>query len=396
MIAMKRRLMFLWCAAVVTVSPAAVLSAGQASQQAPPAPPKESKLSKLKSPDDGWLDVGAFLDDRYGFAPIVMPITEPAVGLGIAGGVSFIKPSRSTTAPEFDRPNVTAFGGLGTENGTWGVFGADIRHWGDNRVQTVVGGLDASVNLDFHGTGETPLPGGVPVGYNLQPLGAFGQLKYRLGNSRVWIGASYLITRTAVSFDAPDDTPGLPDTERESRIGGITPSLTYDSRDGLFTPSRGTFVEFRAGLFASALGGDDEFQRISLVAMQYVPVHPRFIVGVRGDGGFTYGDSPFYARPSVVLRGAPVLRYQRDNLAQAELEVRYQFWKRLSAVAFGGYGVVWNNLDTLERQLSVTTGGVGFRYELARRQKLHMGFDVAYGPDGAAFYIQFGSAWARP
>jgi glucose/arabinose dehydrogenase len=42
------------------------------------------------------------------------------------------------------------------------------------------------------------------------------------------------------------------------------------------------------------------------------------------------------------------------------------------------------------------TGGGGFRYELARKYKLHMGLDVAFGPDGPALYVQFGSAWMRP
>jgi glucose/arabinose dehydrogenase len=44
----------------------------------------------------------------------------------------------------------------------------------------------------------------------------------------------------------------------------------------------------------------------------------------------------------------------------------------------------------------VTTGGAGFRYELARKYKLHAGADVAFGKDGPALYIQFGHAWARP
>ena len=30
------------------------------------------------------------------------------------------------------------------------------------------------------------------------------------------------------------------------------------------------------------------------------------------------------------------------------------------------------------------------------RPDLSEGVFLAYGPDGAAFYIQFGSAWARP
>lgn len=42
------------------------------------------------------------------------------------------------------------------------------------------------------------------------------------------------------------------------------------------------------------------------------------------------------------------------------------------------------------------TGGVGFRYELARKYGIHGGLDLAVGPDNTAVYVQVGSAWARP
>jgi hypothetical protein len=45
----------------------------------PPAPATDPP-SKFRSADDGWLDVSGFLDERYGFIPLVIPITEPAVG----------------------------------------------------------------------------------------------------------------------------------------------------------------------------------------------------------------------------------------------------------------------------------------------------------------------------
>jgi hypothetical protein len=110
----------------------------------------------------------------------------------------------------------------------------------------------------------------------------------------------------------------------------------------------------------------------------------------------SFGDMPFYLRPYVTLRGAPVLRYQGEHAAKVEAELRWQFWKRFSLVGFAGTGVAWNDLEGFEATQSVTTGGGGFRYELARRYKLHMGIDVAFGPDGPAFYVQFGSAWFRP
>lgn len=45
---------------------------------------------------------------------------------------------------------------------------------------------------------------------------------------------------------------------------------------------------------------------------------------------------------------------------------------------------------------SELNGGGGFRYLIARRHGLHAGVDFAYGEEGSAVYIQFGSAWFRP
>jgi outer membrane protein assembly factor BamA len=179
-------------------------------------------------------------------------------------------------------------------------------------------------------------------------------------------------------------------------VGGLTPSLTYDSRDNIFTPTRGTYAEAGAGLFSEALGGDSEFQRISLTGMHFLPLDPKLTLGVRGDATFSFGDVPFYLRPFVALRGIPVMRYQGEHVAQVEAELRWQFWKRFSLVGFVGGGAAWNNFERFDNSITLLTGGAGFRYEIARKYGLHMGLDVAFGPDSSAIYVQFGSAWARP
>jgi len=117
---------------------------------------------------------------------------------------------------------------------------------------------------------------------------------------------------------------------------------------------------------------------------------------VRGDGKLSFGDVPFYVRPFVALRGAPAMRYQGEHVAQMEAELRWQFWERLSLVGFTGGGVAWNDFDRFDKTLPVVTGGTGFRYELARKYGLHVGMDVAFGPDDPILYVQFGSAWMRP
>ncbi|MFZ5570239.1 MAG: BamA/TamA family outer membrane protein [Thermodesulfobacteriota bacterium] len=353
------------------------------------------KPSKFWSGEDDWLDVSEFLDEKYGFLPVVVPITEPAVGYGGAGGLLFISKPLGNVRTGYERPDLTFVGGAATENGTRGVAAGDMRYWMDGRIQSLAGVVCASVNLDFHGIGEDGRLNDHPLGYTLEPKGGGVQGKYRMGNSRLWLGLSYVYAVTNVSFDEPE-RPGLPEFERDSDVGGVTPSLTFDTRDNIFTPSCGTYVEASLGLFGAALGSDDSFQRARLIAMQFIPLGKQLFLGIRGEAGASFNDAPFYLRPFIYLRGAPIMRYQGEEAAQIEAELRWQFWKRFSLVGFSGCGAAWNDFERVESAQSIVTGGAGLRYEIARQYGLHMGFDVAFAPENTAFYIQVGSAWARP
>lgn len=90
------------------------------------------------------------------------------------------------------------------------------------------------------------------------------------------------------------------------------------------------------------------------------------------------------------------MRYLGEQMAQGEAELRWQFWRRFSAVGFGGAGTTWVNVESIESPKTVAAGGAGFRYELARKYGIHVGVDVAFGPNGPAYYMQWGSAWVRP
>lgn len=129
-----------------------------------------------------------------------MPITEPAIGYGAAGGLMFIDKPQGEAQAGFGRPNITAGGGMGTANGSWGAAAGDSRFWLDDRLQTLVGLGYASVNLDYHGIGDDSLLQNDPLGYNLEPLGGLVQAKYRLGASRWWGGLSYALASTQVKL----------------------------------------------------------------------------------------------------------------------------------------------------------------------------------------------------
>jgi hypothetical protein len=371
-------------------------------QEATPAPaaPAESDTdeepSLFRSAEDGWFDVSNFLDQEYGFLPILMPITEPAVGYGIAGGVTFLSRPLGEVRAGYGRPNVTFVGGLATENGSQGVMAGDLRYWLDDRLQTLVAITDMSVNLDYFGVGADDELDGHHLAYNLQPTGGLAQAKLRLGDSRTWAGLGYSLASVAVDFDDPTGTAGLPESFDDSTEAGLTPSLTFDSRDNAFTPLDGTYVEGSCGVFREGLGGDHEFERARLTLLHYLELGNDLSLGLRGEAAATFGDTPFYLQPYIALRGAPAMRYQGEQMALIESELRWQFWNRWSAVGFLGTGSAWNEVEELEDKQSVITGGTGFRYEIARAYGLHLGLDVAFGPEGAAVYVQVGSAWARP
>jgi hypothetical protein len=318
------------------------------------------------------------------------------VGYGAAGGLAFISKPLGESRAGFGRPNISMVGGLATENGTVGLMAGDVRHWLDDRLQTIATVVSASVNLDFYGVGENGGLARNPLRYNLEPRGGMLQGKYRLGDSAAWGGLSYAYASTRVTFTAPAGTPGLPSFSRHTDVGGLTPLLAYDSRDNIFTPARGTYAEFSAGLFSEALGGDDEFQRLRLTALHYTPLAEKLYLGLRGETAASFGNTPFYLKPYISLRGAPAMRYQGDETAVAEAELRWQCWKRFSVVGFVGGGGAWNDFERFNSTQTVVTGGTGFRYEIARKYGIHMGLDLAFGPDNTTIYVQVGSAWARP
>jgi hypothetical protein len=382
------------CPALAQVAAAAPTPGATAPAHAPEA---EAEIeAEAAEPDDGWPDISDFLDEKFGFLPMVRPITEPAIGYGAAGGLIFLSKSFGDMSAGLGRPNITFVGGMGTSSKTWGVFAGDTRYWLRDHLQTLAAGIYASVNLDFYGVGKTDALADNPLRYNLEPKGGLLQAKYRFGTSNWWAGANARFMSTAVTFEASDATPGLPDYARTSNLGGVSALAAFDSRDTAFTPTRGTYADLSIGVFGEGPQSEGPIERVELQGIQYIPLPWRLYLGVRGFAAATFGEAPFYFRPYVGMRGVPQLRYQGDEVAQAELELRWQFWGRWSVLGFVGGGGAWNQLEQFEAAQGVVAGGGGFRYEIARKYGIHLGVDVAFSPDTAAFYIQVGSAWMRP
>lgn len=339
---------------------------------------------------DGWFDVGRFLDRAYGFIPIVAPITEPAVGYGAVGALLFVDRAGEPGTEQYQRPNLGAIGGLATENGTRGAFAGHTGRWLDGRLQTLVGVADASVNLEIYPSPDTGLS------YTADARGALLEGKYRLGSPDWRAGLRYVYADVAVQFDAPESAPPGILASQETLLSGLAAILTWDRRDNFFTPTSGFLFDFTGTVFDEALGSDRSFQRADFIAQAFHPLSERVFLGAKGGGRWASDGAPFYLLPFVQLRGIQALRYQGTEAGEIEAEVRWQLHPRFSLVGFGGAGVAAGRDFVEGESETVVAGGAGFRYLIARSYGMHLGIDVARGPDQTIVYVVFGNAWFRP
>jgi hypothetical protein len=358
-------------------------------------------LDDLKDSEDGALDLSYWLAEKKGFLPILMPITEPAIGYGLGGAAMFLHQSIAELQSEAGKtptgkarpPSITAVGGMGTENGSWGFGGGHMGVWAGDRLRYLGGLGGASVNLSFHGMADAFGDDGFD--YTLKGAGIVQELTARLGKTDFFAGARYTFFRVKSRFDLETNIPGVEEREFTSNNGGLGITLGYDSRDNIFTPNRGIHVKVRPTFYDSAFGGDFNYQKIEGFAIGYLDLLPKVVLGLRLDGRFSFGDVPFYALPFIDLRGVPVMRYQGKDAVVVEGEARWNFYRRWSVVGFLGAGTVTEKFDELDRRPTVYSGGMGLRYRIARLFGLDAGIDVAHSSDGWAFYIQIGSGWAR-
>lgn len=366
-----------------------------AAEQAEPVPKREGR-ARFFDPQDGQLDLSYFLEDPRGFLPIPIVVTEPAVGYGGGMAGMFLRPREEAGAAGWAFPNISAAGAFATQNGTWGAFGGDASRWLDGRLRTLVGAGTGQVNLDFYGLGLDPSSLDQKARYTLQFAGVVAQANWQLADKSPWaVGVRYVFADVDPRLREESARPGLSDRVRVT-VSAPTAILEYDTRDNVFTPTKGLYAESSWLASRAALGATVDFERFQQVLIAWHPLPREVTLGGRAIYGWSSQGTPFFLRPYVQLRGVPAVRYQGDEAASIEVEARWQFYGRFSLVVFGGAGTTHANRDGFAASQSVGSGGVGFRYELARKFGLHAGIDIAHSPGTTAVYFQVGSAWFRP
>lgn len=356
---------------------------------------------------DGWLDVSDFvLENSAGFMPVPLAITEPAIGEGLGAAVLFFSPAEGDTRDddqdatrengepeEFVVPNITAVAAAATNNSSWLAGAAHVAHWKDDRIryEGLLG--RAKLNLRFYGIEGERFSSDAGFEFTAEAVLLQQPLDFRIGRSNWFAGVEYELVNIETAFDTSAIIPGFPPLTLDVTLSGLGPSIEYEDLDSTFTPNHGIDFAFAAMRYNEQLGSDLEYSSIESHIHFYSQIGDRWVLGLRAAAERVSGDTPFFLMPFIDMRGIPALRYQGEAMALAEIEARWAFHDRLSLIGFAGVGKVAESFGDFGEEPGRAARGLGIRYYIARRLGMHVGTDVARGPEDTHYYLTFGSAW---
>ncbi|MCJ8293279.1 MAG: BamA/TamA family outer membrane protein [Colwellia sp.] len=366
---------------------------------------------------DGQLDASQYLSENaYGFLPVPIIITDPAVegGLGMIGlffhETEAEKDARLAAMQEGDNaakhlmpPSVSAAIGAYTGNDSYFGGGGHLGFYQQGRIRYMGGGGYGDINLDFYGFGDMDVQRPIQIKTKVKAL--MQTVKFKLGSSSFYLGPTHRYINAELSpthlDDLVDNFPPEwqdPLTElltKKVTTSGVGFTLEYDSRDNFFSPSEGLKYQFNYLWYDDKLGSDIDYQLSELTALNYFKLSEQWRTAIRAEVNYANADGllPPFATPSISMRGIPSARYQGKFIALTEVELSYKINFRWEISAFTGIGKASNSVSDFSESASRVSNGVGFRYLIARRYGFNMGVDIAQGPEDTVFYIQAGSAW---
>jgi len=380
----------------------------------------DERDSPFRDPVDGRFDASEYLaENAFGFLPVPIIITDPAVDGGLGAMGLFFHESDEAAAERKEAmrsdenagrhllpPSVSAGAAAYTGNDSWFLGGGHLGFFREGRIRYTGGGGYGDIDLDFFGFGELEFDR--PVSLNTEAFAVLQSLKFKVGDLPVFVGVaqrfiSAVITPANLDFLADSPLPPeiideirqrLNQDVQTSALGFVS---EFDNRDNFFSPRSGYRYNLDYYWYRDWLGSDIDYEHLSFHGLNYWKLSDKFRLGLRVQAEHVTTDSllPPFATPSIQLRGIQAARYQGNYVGVVESEVTWQIDSRWAALAFAGVGRAANDWDEFRDAEDRVTRGAGFRYLIARRYGFDMGIDIARGPEDTVWYIQAGSAWGR-
>ncbi len=353
-------------------------------------------------PVDGQFDVGEYLaENAYGFLPVPVLITEPAVGYGGGFIGMFLHESEQQRekrkqlalesidgGAQLIPPAVTVAGGAATENGTWFAMFGHRRVWKEDSIR-YLGGIgygNVVMNYYFQPANQT-----ISTEIDTTGFGGIQKLQFRVADTPWFVGVQQLYSNA--EFALKTDLPLLDGLSRQFISSGLGVNLEYDGLDNFFFPKQGYAANLEYLWFDEAIGSDNDYQTLLAEAKGYFPVNDTWTIAFAAEYNVLTTNErllPPMLRPDINLRGIPTNRYQGNYTGSAQAQLMWSIDSRWTALFFGGAGVYSDTASQLWDDLQYAYG-TGIRYLIARRYGVHSGIDIGFSEEDTAIYFNVGT-----
>ena len=188
-----------------------------------------------------------------------------------------------------------------------------------------------------------------------------------------------------------------PRQRQNTRVSGLGPVLTYDTRDVQLAAFKGDLLDVSATFNGTGLGSDYRFVRYQLDARHFQPIlSNRTILAMQFLGQFHTGAVPFRELAGLganlggtlynnanLMRGIYEQRFRDRQMVTFQAEVRQKLFWRIDAAVFGGVGNVSQFVDKFDIANTKYAGGVGIRFNFLQRDRVNLRLDYAGGTGSA-------------
>jgi len=192
--------------------------------------------------------------------------------------------------------------------------------------------------------------------------------------------ALYRLETIKISDVSETASQSLKDEEGKNNISSVEGSLSFDTRDNVFDPTRGNFLSASGTIAGGALGGDKDFMRGLIRASHYVPMWKGSVIETKVRAGIAdaYADSlkvPIYER--FFAGGADTIRGYRERkigpldtandplggeaLLIGNIEYQIPMVKFFKIAFFYDIGNVWSIIDDFGKDGYKEGAGLGLR-----------------------------------
>ena len=204
------------------------------------------------------------------------------------------------------------------------------------------------------------------------------------------------------SYSRPELEEGgiLASNTFEGTQGGTISNLGltafYDSRDNIFFPTEGFFVQASAFSALGFLGSSFSYDKWALDSSYYQKIKGRNILVGNVFLANSSSETPFFDLNyigSKRSRGFDDRRFLDNAELSLALEYRFPIYKRIEGVVFGSSGTVAPDIGSVFSSSFRTAGGGGLRYTINKKEGTRIRVDYGITNEGANFYFTIKEAF---